>query len=241
MILLALRNLKGKNPTSIYAGISYHSFCPLYFGDDTYVTATSPWATGALADLDKDEATNDEIATALEALNVCGGNGEAGDMVTCNDALNEADCDTSALTNDCNWNSGAVKCNGSGLSNQSYEATFADSDITCSGVRDVYVSTAHGETFANGSTCEDDSGCTLGGTGTVAKGGAIPDGSSCENTSTADDGTVFDTTCDSKHPEDYDGYYMCYNPNSPHLYPRTICQPNDEEPAASKLSQTGEL
>lgn len=218
------------------------TFCSFNFvleDVDTYVTATSPWDTGALDDLDKDEATDDEITTALEALNVCGGNGGAGDPVTCNDAdENKAECDKFALTNNCNWNPNAGKCNGSGLSNQSYEATFEGSDITCSGVRDVYVSTSHGDSFVDGSTCEDNSGCTLGDGTDVAKGEAIPDGSTCENTSTdPDTGAVTDTPCYSKHPEDYDGYYMCYNPNSPHLYPRTICQPNDEEPAASKFSQ----
>lgn len=216
------------------------TFCGFNFvleEGDTYVTATSPWDTGALDDLDKDEATDDEIATALEALDVCGGNGGAGDPVNCNDAESEAACGVLAETNICNW-TGAGKCNGPGLSLLSYEATFEDSDITCSGVRDVYVSTSHGDSFADGSTCEDNSGCTLGDGTAVAKGEAIPDGSTCDNTSVdPEDGVVTEIPCYSKHPEDYDGYYMCYNPNSPHLYPRTICQPNDEEPTASKFSQ----
>lgn len=243
---LALRNLKGKNPTSIYAGTSYDAFCSPFFeleGDDAYVSATSPWATGALNELVKGEATDEEIATALEELNVCGGNGGGGgtgNSVVCSIAATEDDCNALKATNVCGWSGNPKSCSGSGDPKPaSYEATFADSDITCSGVRDAYVETAHGATFADGSICEDDSGCTLGDGNVVAKGDAILDGSTCDNTST-DPVTlvVTDTPCYSKHQEDYDGYYMCYNPNSPHLYPRTICQPNDEEPAASKLSQT---
>lgn len=217
-------------------------------GSDSYIDATSPWASSAeMSALKATLEANPTYDYSDDLETACGG--KTSGSITCSDySADEDTCNAQASTGySCAWQGRCTKVSGTGnpcagidnetdcdnvgsqcewqaecKGNGNRVSDWEDSDISCSDTR-FKVGSAVANDSIPGDISED-------GKVTCITSCTLADGTIINHGEPIDAGSIAGDSFDYLYEESYDGYYICHNPNPLQSYPRTQCQAWDTLP-----------